>query len=47
MSKRPSDEQITKEIYIHHDGDEEADNAAKLGDFQKASSDALAIRPYV
>ncbi|KAF9315476.1 hypothetical protein BG003_002979 [Podila horticola] len=45
MSKRPSEEQITKEIYTHHDGDEETDNVSKMGDFQKASSDALARRP--
>ncbi|KAG0016401.1 hypothetical protein BGZ81_011213 [Podila clonocystis] len=45
MSKRPSEEQITKEIYTHHDGDEEADTVSKMGDFQKASSDALARRP--
>ncbi|KAG0092998.1 hypothetical protein BGZ92_007835 [Podila epicladia] len=45
MSKRPSEEQITKEIYTHHDGDEEDDDVSKMGDFQKASSDALARRP--
>ncbi|KAF9301068.1 hypothetical protein BGZ74_007186 [Mortierella antarctica] len=44
MSKRPNEEQITKEIYTHHDGDEEAD-VSKMGDFHKASSDALARRP--
>ncbi|KAF9330635.1 hypothetical protein BG006_006413 [Podila minutissima] len=44
MSKRLNEEQITKEIYTHHDGDEEAD-VSKMGDFHKASSDALARRP--
>jgi hypothetical protein len=44
MSKRGTENQITKDDYDHEEDD---DSSLEMGTFKKASNEELARRPYV